>query len=132
MVGVKSFALASITLMLVLGAITLVLAPLTGHYRGYYLALFLGGVIVFVSAIYLPVIYLRRSDDIRRIAVPAMQSLWVSTSMGLGYVVTALAPYFQIQLWVAYVLFAIGWIMLLYGLYALLRISRESGVPLAV
>ncbi len=132
MVEVRSFALASLTLMLVLGAVTLVLAPLTGHYRGSYLALFLGGVIVFVSAVYLPIIYLRKASDARRIAVPAMQSLWVSTSMGLGYVVTALAPYFQIKLWVAYTLFIIGWIILLYGLYALLKISKETGVPLAV
>lgn len=118
--------------MLVLGALTLVLAPFTGYYRGFYLSLLLGGIIVLVSATYLSIIHLGKTNDVRKIAVPVMQSLWVFASMGLGYVVMALAPYFQIVLPIAVTLFVIGWIMLLYGLYALLRISKQSGVPLAV
>jgi len=129
---VKKFAERSILLMLILGIITLALGPATGHYRGFYLALFLGVVIVVASGAYLPIIYSRKADDVKKIAVPAIQSLWISTSMGLGYVVTALAPYFQIVTGVAITLFIIGWIMLIYGTYALLKISKESGVPLAV
>jgi hypothetical protein len=129
---VRRFALRSISLMLALGLVTLALAPLTGHYRGFYLSLTLGGIIVLSSAVYLPIIYSRRGGDARRVAVPAIQSLWVSTSMGLGYVVTALAPYFRIAPPVAVTLFAVGWVMLVYGLYALVRISRQTGVPLAV
>jgi len=64
--------------------------------------------------------------------VSAIQSLWISTSIGLGYVVTALAPYFNINFPVAVALFVIGWVMLVYGGYALLRISRECKVPLSV
>ncbi|MET1101601.1 MAG: hypothetical protein ABWW69_03885 [Pyrodictiaceae archaeon] len=56
----------------------------------------------------------------------------MSTSMGLGYVVTALAPYFKIVTPVAYTLFIIGWIALIYGVYALIKMSRETGVPLSV
>jgi len=129
---VKKFAEMSVAIMLVLGLITLALAPVTGHYRGFYLAIFLGAIIVISSGVYLPVIHARGVDDVKKVAVPAIQSLWISTSMGLGYVVTALAPYFQISMGVAVTLFVIGWVMLLYGVYALLRLSRESGVPLAV
>jgi len=129
---IKKFAEISIIIMLVLGIVTLGLAPSTGNYRGFYLSIFLGGVIVAVSVIYLPIVHTRKVENIKEIAVPAIQSLWVSTSMGLGYVVTALAPYFQIVLPVAIALFIIGWIMLIYGSYALLRLSKEAKVPLAV
>ena len=129
---IKKFAEISIIIMLVLGIVTLGLAPSTGNYRGFYLSIFLGGVIVAVSVIYLPIVHTRKAENIKEVAVPAIQSLWVSTSMGLGYVVTALAPYFQIVLPVAIALFIIGWIMLIYGSYALLRLSKEAKVPLAV
>ncbi|MEM4803852.1 MAG: hypothetical protein QXZ45_04705, partial [Candidatus Nezhaarchaeales archaeon] len=89
-------------------------------------------VIVLASIIYLPLIAAKRPERIREIATSAIQSLWISTSMGLGYVVTALAPYFNISFAIAIVLFVIGWIMLVYGTYALLKISRETKVPLAV
>ncbi|MDH5815460.1 MAG: DUF917 domain-containing protein [Candidatus Nezhaarchaeota archaeon] len=91
-----------------------------------------GRVIVLASIIYLPLIAAKRPERIREIATSAIQSLWISTSMGLGYVVTALAPYFNISFAIAIVLFVIGWIMLVYGTYALLKISRETKVPLAV
>lgn len=129
---IKKFAEASIAIMLLLGAATLSLAPLTGSYRGFYLSLFLGGIVVLVSIVYLPLIITKKAENVKEIGTSAVQCLWVSTSMGLGYVVTALAPYFNINLAVAAVLFAIGWVMLLYGSYALLKISREAGVPLAV
>ncbi|MEM0241048.1 MAG: hypothetical protein QW794_08225 [Thermosphaera sp.] len=129
---IKRFTEVSIVIMLLLGAITLCLAPLTGSYRGFYLSLFLGSVIVLASIIYLPLIAAKRPERIREIATSAIQSLWISTSMGLGYVVTALAPYFNISFAIAIVLFVIGWIMLVYGTYALLKISRETKVPLAV
>ena len=132
MAGLKGFALASVGLMLAIGLATIVLGFFAGHYRGFYLALTLGGIMTVVSAVYLPIIASKDPADLRSVAVPAIQSLWVSTSMGLGYVVTALAPYFKIVAPVAYTLFAIGWLALVYGVYALLRISRESGVPLAV
>jgi len=48
------------------------------------------------------------------------------------YIVTALAVYFKITFPVAVTLFIIGWIMLIYGTYALLRLSKEAKVPLAV
>jgi len=130
--SIKKFAETSIAIMLVLGLLTLALAPFTGHYRGFYLVLTLGGIVVLVSAIHLPITHMRKDGDIRKVAVPAIQSLWISTSMGLGYIVTAPAPYFQLALPVAATLFVIGWIMLAYGLYALFRISRQCGVPLAV
>ncbi len=128
----KSFALTSVSLMLVLGLVTIGLGFVAGSYRGFYLALTLGGIMAVVSAIYLPIIAVRDPSNARAIAVPAIQSLWVSTSMALGYVVTALAPYFNIVPPVAYTLFTVGWLALIYGVYALLTISRRSGVPLAV
>jgi len=130
--SVKRFAEASIAIMLVLGVVTLALAPFTGHYRGFYLSIFLGAIIVVVSVVYLPIVYVKRAEDLRGIGVPAIQSLWISTSMGLGYVVSALAPYFNINFPVAVALFIIGWIMLVYGCYALLKISKECKVPLSI
>jgi len=129
---VKRFAEASIAIMLVFGVVTLALAPFTGHYRGFYLSIFLGAIIVVVSVVYLPIVYVKRAEDLRGIGVPAIQSLWISTSMGLGYVVSALAPYFNINFPVAVALFIIGWIMLVYGCYALLKISKECKVPLSI
>ena len=129
---VKRFAEVSIVIMLVLGVVTLALAPLTGHYRGFYLSIFLGAIIVVASVVYLPIVYVKRAEDLRGFGVPAIQSLWISTSMGLGYVVSALAPYFNINFPVAVTLFIIGWIMLAYGCYALLKISRECKIPLSI
>ena len=122
----------SIAIMLVLGVITLILAPLTGHYRGFYLCLALGLIIVIASGAYLPIIHVKKATSLRELAIPAMQSLWVSTSMGLGYVVTALAEYFKIVLPIAVTLFIIGWVILLFGLYRLIYISKKAGVPLAI
>lgn len=128
----KKKALTSIALMLALGLVTIALGFMAGNYRGFYLALTLGGIITISSLIYLPIVKLKDPSNPKEVAVPAIQSLWISTSMGLGYVVTAYAPYFGLPLAVATALFAIGWIMLLFGLYTLFSISKESGVPLAV
>ncbi|MEM2213287.1 MAG: hypothetical protein QXK12_04910 [Candidatus Nezhaarchaeales archaeon] len=125
-------AQVSLLTMLILGLITLILAPLTGHYRGFYLCLSLGLIIVIASGVYLPIVRVKKVQNVKELAVPTMQSLWVSTSMGVGYVVTSLATYFKIVLPIAAVLFIIGWVMLLLGLYKLISISKRVGVPLAV
>ncbi len=130
-VSIKVFARNSIILTLVLGLITLVLSPFAGGYRGEYLLLALGGIVTIISAIYLPIIHFKRTT-LKDIAVPAIQCLWITTSMGLGYLVTAPAPYFMLTRATEAVMFAIGAILLLYGIFALLKISRETGVPLAV
>jgi cobalamin synthase len=129
---VKRFAEVSIAIMLVLGVVTIALAPFTGHYRGFYLSIFLGAIVVIASVVYLPLVHAKKAEDFGGIGVSAIQSLWISTSMGLGYVVTALAPYFNINFPAAVALFVIGWVMLVYGGYALLRISKECKVPLSV
>lgn len=128
----KKECITSLSIMLILGIVTLVLAPFTGHYRGLYLCSLLGIIIVVASGGYLLLLYGRSPKDIREVAVPTMQSLWVSTSMGLGYIVTALAPYFQITMTVAAVAFIVGWCLLLFGAYRLVTISKKTGVPLAV
>ncbi|MEM2079972.1 MAG: hypothetical protein QW104_04745 [Nitrososphaerota archaeon] len=128
----KKECVSSLAIMLILGLVTLTLAPFTGHYRGLYLCLSLGIIIVIASGAYLFLLYGRIPKDLKEIAVPTMQSLWVSTSMGLGYIVTALAPYFQINMTVAPVLFILGWCLLLFGAYRLITISKKTGVPLAV
>ncbi len=128
----KKECVSSLSIMLILGIVTLVLAPFTGHYRGLYLCSLLGIIIVVASGVYLFLVYGRAAKDLREIAVPTMQSLWVSTSMGLGYIVTALAPYFQITAAIATVLFIVGWCLLLFGAYKLVTISKKTGVPLAV
>lgn len=130
-VDIKVFARNSIILTLVLGVVTLLLSPFAGCYRGEYLLLTLGGIVTVTSAIYLPVIHLKRTT-LRDIAVPAIQCLWITTSMGLGYLVTAPAPYFRLAKAVEAVMLVIGALLLVYGVFALLRISRETGVPLAV
>ncbi len=129
---VKKFSLGSITLMLILGLITMAIGFGAGNYRGFYLSLTLGGIITAASAIYLPLVARKPESDPVGIATPAIQSLWISTSMGLGYVVTAFAPYFELPTAIAAILFIIGWIMLIFGLYSLLKLSKESGASLAV
>jgi len=127
----KKESLTTISVMLALGLVTLALGPLTGGYRGFYLCLTLGLIITVSSAIYLVVIY-TKTTTLKSLAVPTIQSLWISTSMGLGYVVTAYAPYFEINFPVATALFVIGWIMLIFGAFKLLTISRKTGIQLAV
>ena len=61
---IKKFAEMSIVIMLILGIITLALAPATGHYRGFYLSVFLGSVIVVVSIVYLPIVHMKKSENI--------------------------------------------------------------------
>ena len=130
--NLKSEALKAVAAMLVLGLVTIGLGFAAGNYRGFYLALTLGGIIAASSAIYLVIISIKSAEDTRSVAVPTIQSLWISTSMGLGYVVTAYAPYFKYPFTVATALFALGWVILGFGLAELLRISKASGVELAV
>lgn len=130
--NLKSEALKAVTIMLALGLATIGLGFTAGNYRGFYLALTLGGIIAASSAIYLVIISMKNAEDARSVAVPTIQSLWISTSMGLGYVVTAYAPYFKYPFTVATALFALGWVILGFGLAELLRISKASGVELAV
>jgi uncharacterized membrane protein YwzB len=118
--------------MLVFGILTILLGYISGSYRGFYLSLTLGLIILITSVVYIPLIHRRRDDDIKGVAVPALQALWVTTSMALGYVVTAYAPYFSIPITISTILFVLGFIMLIYGTYAMLKISKVSGVPLAV
>ncbi len=129
--SLKRLALISIAVMLILGVASMAVGATLENYRARYLLMLLGGIVVVDSAVYLPIVYARREDP-RRIAVPALQSLWISTSMGLGYLVTAPAPYFQLSKALEAFMAVVGAIMLVYGLYSLLVISRRSGVPLAV
>ncbi|MEM0501506.1 MAG: hypothetical protein QXU24_05035, partial [Ignisphaera sp.] len=101
-------------------------------YRGFYLSLTLGLIIIITTIVYIPLVHRRRDDDAKNIAVPTLQALWVTTSMALGYVVTAYAPYFNIPIAIATALFIIGFIVMVYGVYAMLKISRVAKVPLAV
>jgi uncharacterized membrane protein YwzB len=130
--NVKRFALSSLYLMLIFGIITILLGYISGNYRGLYLSLTLGLIILITTIVYIPLIHKRRDDDVKSIAVPSLQALWIATSMALGYVVTAYAPYFNIPMAIATALFVIGFIVLIYGIYAMLKISKVSGVPLAV
>jgi hypothetical protein len=118
--------------MLVFGILTILLGYISGSYRGFYLSLTLGLIILITSVVYIPLIHRRRDDDIKGVAIPALQALWVTTSMALGYMVTAYAPYFNIPITISTILFVLGFIMLIYGTYAMLKISKVSGVPLAV
>lgn len=129
---IKRFALASLYLMLVFGIITIILGYMTNNYRGFYLSLTLGLIIIITAIVYIPLIHRRRDDDAKNIAVPTLQALWITTSMALGYVVTAYAPYFNIPIAIATTLFIIGFIVMVYGVYAMLKISRVAKVPLAV
>ncbi len=130
--NIKRMSLTALILMMVLGIITLALSPLTGHYRGYYLCLTLGLVITITQLIYLPIIYLKRTNNARDIGRPAMQALWIGTSMGIGYLISAPAPYFLIPLPILLALIVIGMILIIYGIYNLLKISRLTGLPLAI
>lgn len=129
---IKKFALISLYLMMVFGIITILLGYATNHYRGFYLSLTLGLIILITTIVYIPLIHRRKDDDVKSIAISALQALWITTSMALGYVVTAYAPYFNIPLPIATSLFVIGFIVMAYGVYAMLKISRISKVPLAV
>ncbi len=131
-VNIKRFALTSLYLMMLFGIITILLGYMANNYRGFYLSLTLGLIILITTIVYIPLIYRRRDNDIKNIAVSALQALWITTSMALGYVVTAYAPYFNISLPVATSLFIIGFAVMIYGVYAMLKISRVSRVPLAV
>jgi hypothetical protein len=130
--NIKKFALSSLYLMLVFGILTILLGYISGSYRGFYLSLTLGLIILITSVVYIPLIHRRRDDDIKGVAIPALQALWFTTSMALGYMVTAYAPYFNIPITISTILFVLGFIMLIYGTYAMLKISKVSGVPLAV
>jgi len=128
----KKISIKSLIPMMILGIITLAISPLTEHYRGYYLCLTFGLIITITQIIYLIIIYLKRTDNIRDIGRPTIQALWIGTSMGIGYLVTAPAPYFLIPLSVSLILVAIGIILIIYGIYNLVKISKITGLPLAI
>jgi len=132
---VKKFSLQSLAVMLALGALSLALAPTAGHYRGFYLCLALGGITALSSAASLAIVALKKptgNPDAKGIARLAMEGLWVCTSMGLGFLVTAPAPYFSLKPAVAAALFAVGLLMLAFGWYALSKLSKKTGLPLSI
>lgn len=126
----KKDALTSLSLTTVFGVVTVVLGAISGSHRGLFLCLTLGLIVIGFSVIELLRSY--RGTSIRKIGIPFIQGLWISTSMSLGYVVTALAPYFEIPFTIGILLFVIGWFMLLYGIYKLVMVSKKTGLPLAV
>jgi len=119
-------------ILMILSIITLALAPFTGHYRGFYLCITLGSVGLVTSIVYIPLIHYAKTATIKDIGRKAIQDIWILTSMGIGYMVTAFAPYFNIVPAISVILFLIGAFMSIYGAYNLIKISKRTGLPLAV
>jgi len=113
-----------------IGLLTIVLGIASGNHRGQFLCLTLGLIVVFFSTVEL--VRSLKGADVRSIGIPYIQGLWVSASMGLGYVVTSPAPYFQLPPLFSAMLFIIGWVLLGLGVYRLLSVSRRTGLPLAI
>ncbi len=126
----KSEAKTVLSIMAAIGLLTIILGIASGNYRGQFLCLTLGLIVVFFSVVEL--IRSLRGANVRSIGIPYIQGLWVSASMGLGYVVTSPAPYFQLPPLFSAILFIIGWVLLGLGVYKLLSVSRKTGLPLAV
>jgi hypothetical protein len=114
---------------LILGFISIA-DSLPSHIRTQYLFLLLGGIVMITSA--LSLIRVRTAKDLESLGTSSIQGFWVCASMGLGYLVSGPAPYFQASpiTWVTNVI--IGLILLLAGGYFLLKTSKETGVPLSV
>jgi len=117
------------TLILILGIISIIVS-LPSHIRTQYLFYTLGGITIIVSVVSL--IRIRLAKDVQSLGASTIQGLWVCSSMGLGYIVSGPAPYFQALLttWVTNLI--IGIILLLLGGYFLIKTSKETGVPLSV
>jgi membrane protein DedA with SNARE-associated domain len=71
--NIKKFALSSLYSMLVFGILTILLGYISGSYRGFYLSLTLGLIILITSVVYIPLIYRRRDDDMKGVATPALK-----------------------------------------------------------
>ena len=114
---------------LILGAIS-ILDALPSPIRTQYLFFLLGGIVMLVSAISL--LRVAVAKDTYSLGASSIQGFWICASMGLGYIVSGPAPYFQALeiTWVPNVI--IGLVLLIAGMYFLLTTSKATGVPLSV
>ncbi len=117
------------TVNLILG-IASILDSLPSPLRTQYLFFLLGGIVVLVSAISL--LRIAAAKDVYSLGASSIQGFWICASMGLGYIVSGPAPYFQALeiTWISNVI--IGLILLFVGMYFLITTSKETGVPLSV
>ncbi len=128
--GLKNEAKLVLTITTIIGLITIIIGVASGSYRALFLCSTLGSIVVFFSVVEL--IRSIKGNSVRKVGIPYIQGLWISSSMGLGYVVTAPAPYFQLPQLLSGTLFIIGWVLLGLGVYKLLSVSKRTGLPLTV
>jgi len=73
-----------------------------------------------------------RAGDLKQIGERAVQTLWLWTSLGLVALTMPPAPYFEFAQPVMVALIVIGAILIIAGVYALLKIRKLTGVYLSV
>ena len=88
--------------------------------------------IILIVIILLGHFRVNRATDLKQVGERAVQTLWLWTSLGLVALTMPPAPYFEFSQPIMAALILIGAILIIAGVYALLKIRKLTGVYLSV
>jgi len=88
--------------------------------------------IILIILILLGQLRVNRAGDLKQVGERAVQTLWLWTSLGLVALTMPPAPYFEFSQPIMAALVVIGAILIIAGVYALLRIRKLTGIYLSV
>jgi FtsH-binding integral membrane protein len=95
-------------------------------------ALFSAYAILLIIFILIGQLRVNRAVDLKQLGERAVQTLWLSTSLGLVAVTMPPAPYFELSQPVMAASIIIGAMLVISGAYGLLTIRKLTGVYLSV
>jgi len=114
---------------LVLGIIVLILSLLSSPKAQTLFSIY---AIILIVIILLGHFRVNRATDLKQVGERAVQTLWLWTSLGLVALTMPPAPYFEFSQPIMAALILIGAILIIAGVYALLKIRKLTGVYLSV
>jgi len=88
--------------------------------------------IILIVIILLGHLRVSRSSDLKQLGERAVQTLWLWTSLGLVALTMPPTPYFEFDQLIMAAMITIGAILIIAGVYALLKIRKLTGVYLSV
>lgn len=126
---VKSFAVRINVIVTILAIISLATAIGTNYRSQVLLGVIAAAIILTAIA---TIARVKRANDLLSCGKAIVQGTWFWTSFGLSYLIMTGSPYFGMPIINVLVNFLIGIIVIVVGIYTLLKTKRETGVMLSI
>ncbi len=126
---VRSFFTKITIVKLILALFTLILSIISSPKTQ---TLFSGYAILLIIILLLGYFRVNGSSELKQVGEKAVQTLWLSTSLGLVALTMPPAPYFELSQFAIATFMVIGAIFLLLGTYSLMKIRKFTGVYLSI